>query len=739
MAYFEDVESDIRFKWSDYVTFLTDDEKYSTAHPAPYPTHALSTCVLYPNQLKTEFMGSCGFQPWIGGLSSSRAQMMSQHVGQVPGISGAEERLIQTEADINYAKYALSVSMPERGYILRLFEKFPKKAGFLINPKTTVLYETEDGTIAHIDLINYESNHQYFGIEYERTKNYTDLIRGNKRCFEAGDMFLKSPMVSENNRQCFGINANVAICNDPALAEDGIVMRLGFAQEKCHFNTFHSGWLEYGNNSYAKNLYGDDETYKIIPDIGEKIADHGYLCATGPIDREHLAFVEQTNKYSQMIGEHDMTTWIGPRGIVVDIDVWHDSKDDAKINPVIDAQLIKYYNATKLYYQSIYDFYKKIEKERGGNIKISEDLQNLLTVAQTYIKPTKSKTVIKKKQIDRWCVNVTVKYDLQVGVGFKGTGLSGDKGIFVELRNDDEMPVDQYGRRADIMLSDDGTVSRNNIPRLQEQYTNSGANEIIHMICQDTGLVPGQSLDSCIRVLRTMSDAVIYKHWKNLLQFYEITYPPTRIAAQQSNDPIAYLATIVSHGLKLFYPTDNDVDPVAMGRLIEEHISPLYMPVSFYRNGKKIITKFPIRIAQMYIMFLEKIANTWSSVSTSKTHHHGLPAQVSHIDKHMHPGKPSPVRFGESEMRIMVAYCGAEAGAELLDRSANPKTQGIVVRGLLEAEKPTKVKNLVNRMIYPFGGARPPAFLHNYALAGGYGIDYTPSDMYDAYMEKYHR
>lgn len=737
MMSYQEIEKELQFRWSDYIQFLSDEEKYSTAHPPAYAVSDLSSCVLYPNQLKTQWMGACAFQSWIGGLSSSRGQMLGQHVGQTPLLSHAEERLIQTDADSQYAKYTMSVSMPTDGYILRTFEKYPKRMGFLLNPKTTVLYEGKDGTIGHIDLINHECNHQYFGVGYVKTKAYNDLIRGNAKYFEEGEIFLKSPAVSENNRYCFGVNANVAICNHYSLGEDGIRMRRGFAQEKLHFNTYHNRWGEYGTKSVAKNLYGDEKEYKIMPDIGEKVADHGYLCATGPLDDQHLTFVEQTTKYMQVIGEHDIPVYVGPRGTVVDVDVWHDQKDDHKINPVVDAQILKYYNACKAYYKGIYDYYKQLVKERGSRLKITDELKSLITVAETYVLPTKAAIVIKKKRIDRWIFNVTVKYDLQVGIGFKGTGLSGDKGIFCDLADDEEMPVDEYGRRADIMFSDDGTVSRNNVCRLQEHFTNSGANEVVHWLCKDTGLSPGTPFETCIKVLNSQPKDVIHHHWMRLLQFYEIVRPEMRMAASHATDPVLYLATIVAHGLKLHIPTDNEVDPVAAGRMIQEIFSPLFGPVTFVDNGRKIVTKHNVRIAQMYVIILEKIANTWSAVSSGKTHHHGLPSQISNIDKYMYPGKASPVRFGESEMRVLVNYAGTEAGAELLDRSGNPKTRRTIVNQLMRSNTPTKIADLVDRCIYPFGGHRPLSFFGNYATCGGYGIDYTANDMSDQFYRNH--
>ena len=56
-----------------------------------------------------------------------------------------------------------------------------------------------------------------------------------------------------------------------------------------------------------------------------------------------------------------------------------------------------------------------------------------------------------KEQIEFFYVTVKYKYNKPVARGFKQTSLSGDKGTISAIWPDEDMPVDEYGFRADVI------------------------------------------------------------------------------------------------------------------------------------------------------------------------------------------------------------------------------------------------------------------------------------------------
>ena len=137
----------------------------------------------------------------------------------------------------------------------------------------------------------------------------------------------------------------------------------------------------------------------------------------------------------------------------------------------------------------------------------------------------------------------------------------------------------------------------------------------------------------------------------------------------------------------------------------KSRLPPCYGPCTYIgQTGKKITTKSPILIGEVHFILLDKIANTFSSVSSARLQHYGLPAKPTKRNKYSDPTRTSPIRSaGESEVRLFVNVAGGHATADLLDRSSNPLVHQQIVRGILTTAEPTNVYNYVDRSVYPIG------------------------------------
>lgn len=702
------------------------DPKYAKLFPQPKPATPYDLSLIYPNQLNNAWMGVCGLQPFVGNVSSSRLQMESQHIGQCLPIEGADERMIQTTLDKEYAKYSFSVSMPENGRILKIFKKYPSSGlaadSIQHNPLTTVIYESEEGEIGYFNLTDYRSEHQYFGFRYEAGAELSNLAPD--RDFKKGDVFLKSPLVSKRGGWKFGVTANMALFSHPGTAEDSVLVRAGFLK-KMRFKMFRQRVFEYGKTAFPKNLYGKNGRFKFMPDIGEKVAEHGYLCALGQHDEGHLSFVEQSTQAMATIDEFDETVFVGPGGTVVDVQVFHDMKDDKNIQPEMDEQALKYYLAGKRYYQSIYDYYKRLRAARGDGLRMTDAFHHLIVEAMSVITPTKARLIHRRTPIDRFRIVVTVEYDIEPNIGFKMAGLSGDKSIMCKIVADEDMPVDEHGNVADFISSEDSTVGRNNSSRIYEQFVGSVQVQLHREICQALGITPKTVFARAVKHLQHVDQSIIDEVWATLIRFYTITRQETAQAALTTPNVRNFLATIVAYGVNLIWPTDNEVDNPLMALELEREFRPLHAPISYRVEGRAVRTLLPIRIGPMYVILLEKIGDDWSACSSTKTHYHGVPAQTSMGDKYRNPARETPVRAtGEAEVRLLVSYTGPESAAEQIDRNSNPQTHALITRGLFEAEKVGNIGQLVDRNKHPYGGAKSLQMAHHYNLCMGWEFAY---------------
>jgi hypothetical protein len=125
-------------------------------------------------------------------------------------------------------------------------------------------------------------------------------------------------------------------------------------------------------------------------------------------------------------------------------------------------------------------------------------------------------------------------------------------------------------------------------------------------------------------------------------------------------------------------------------------------------------------------MLLEKIADDWTAVSTGNLQLHGLLAQVNRREKHARPYRNTPVRtIGETEGRLFVGYCGREAVAEMLDRSGNPLVQRHMARNILDAEKPSDIKEIVDRNLVTYGNTKPIQIINHMFTCTGFKTKYV--------------
>ena len=116
------------------------------------------------------------------------------------------------------------------------------------------------------------------------------------------------------------------------------------------------------------------------------------------------------------------------------------------------------------------------------------------------------------------------------------------------------------------------------------------------------------------------------------------------------------------------------------------------------------------------MLILEKVADdAWSSVSSPKTQHLGIPAKQSRVDKLSDPGNNTPVRIlGEDEIRLLTNTLhtgdatGGEIVAEILNITNNPQAHRLAMRRIMTAENPAQISGrIVDPKEVPTNCSRP--------------------------------
>lgn len=684
-----------------------------------------------PNELRRDFLGVGGMNPFIWGDSSSRQQMYANHLGQTLVTLGATERYCQGGMEREFGKYTFNVKMPVSGVVIKRIERYQRGMGadsIAFSPQTVVIFEDhKTKEVGVVNLPGFSSQHPYFGFEYVRKPIFSQLRKDMP--IPEGEVILESPSVTEDGGYKFGVELNMALMTMPGVSEDGIVISRDVLH-KFRFKTYERRVVEFGRDSFPLNIYGTPDNYKAFPDMGEFLKEDGLLMVKRKYNPD-LAIVNM-NIHDTM--EPDFTfdePCYAPagKGRIVDIRVHHDLMNTQGLTPFgIDAQAAKYDRARRQFYDEILKEWRRLHRQHGATLRLKPDFHALVKEAISVVGETKDRVHkhYRRAPLDDYRIEFVIEYEVTPIDGFKLTDCHGGKGVICKICEPWQMPVDEHGNRADIVMDPNSTVSRMNMGRLYEQYINAAARDVRRKIAMDLGvdLEDTRNIHRRLQEVERINPGLVDQSWDYLLGYYKIVSPRTHnwfVSGEYTKPRIAHLEKILKHFIYTYLPTDNDPEPEQMIAELERYYPPLFGPVTYVGNsGIRRTSKLPVRIGSMYILLLEKIADDWTAVASGKTQHFGVLSQVTNSNKYTGPIRNQAVRaVGEAEIRIYVSYAGERVTAEILDRNNNPTTHRHMVQKVLMAPQPTNIVEAVDRDVIPFGQSRPLQMAKHIVQVGG--------------------
>lgn len=678
------------------------------------------------SQLMMELLALGAINPWPGNDSSPRVQMLLSQIGQALQVKGATRPRIVTGIERQLATTTFNRKMPCNATILKVIQKYPPtigQGGIKMNPLTLVIYENYDTReIACLELPYYHCMHQHFGFKYKPTPNANRLVP--MATMAKGTILADSPAVDDDGNYCFGVESEVALMSIPQVIEDGVVVSRSYV-DRITTRGYETRVGSWGSKRYPLNLYGDPNIpgdYKAFPDIGDRIRPDGLLMALRTYD-PMMSVVEMTD---DALREPDYFTdeliYAVPNAKVVDVVVHHNTNESCPPTPVgMEVQCDKYYRAATEFYHKVWDEYRRLDRERGDDLEINPNFQTVAREAYRHrVDGTKRVTkTYRNAPIDDWRVEVTFEYDVVPNIGFKLTGCHGDKGVICDIWDDEDMPVDMEGNRADLIMDGESTIKRMNVGRTYRQYLNAASRTLTHRMRDAFGVDRHKPNPKQVRDVTRGGDLVPL--WMDkLLQYYDIISPlmadniKSRMEAG-SWDTVEHVRSVLTDGIYLWLPTHNPRQPVDYIQEIQKTFPPVFGPVQYRgRSGRLVTTKSNVLIGSMYILLLEKTGSDWSGVSSAKLQHFGIPAKLTNADKYSSPGRTSPVRIvGEAEARLMAAVVGGDVVADILDQSNNPVVHKKIVSNIITAEHPSRIEEVVDREEIPRGNGRALVYMRH--------------------------
>lgn len=394
------------------------------------------------NQNVMELRGMTAFNSFADTVSASRAQMQASAFSQHYVINGCEPDSIQTGFAQEIGKYTYSIKTEHNIHnIIAIVDRYTPSSfnGIQFSPQRIVIYQTfdEDSTKPLYGIINIEricSNHTKFGFPYKPTSAAANIRVGAS--IPKGTILYDSPAKREDGNYCPGRELNTLYSSLEGTIEDSILVSKDVVSQ-VKTKVYVTRTMELGEKEFPLNLYGDDDNYKVIPDIGEYCrptgeAYEGIIMAKREYrpDLIPISFTKKTTRKFNPITDTGLDgNGVGAR--VIDIIVYKQNKTTSAVSDKVLAQLNKYADAYKEWCERILMQYKKIQADNHGNAEFTDEFDQLIrhcmAICNEPFPDAKGKNVpIQKvgnfnRKLDDIVVIVKTEYEKELGVGYKTT------------------------------------------------------------------------------------------------------------------------------------------------------------------------------------------------------------------------------------------------------------------------------------------------------------------------------
>ncbi len=684
-----------------------------------------------PNELNLEFLGIHAINPFIGNDSSPRSSMFSNHFAQHLSLLTPEAKRIQTGFENELGKMAANVKIPEDCKILRIIDRYDTRGNFNIDyaPERLVIYEEyKTNRIGCLSLRTFNTFHTKFGFKLIPTEEMYNLAVG--AFMKKGTVLAKPVSVDSDDNYAFGVNANVVFMSHPAVSEDGVLVSESFLK-RLKFEIYEKRVVSFGRKKYPINLYGDSATYKPFPDIGEQLRPDGLLAALRDKDEnfypadisveacKDIDFIFDGRVYSSL-----------PGGVVVDVKVFKAPSNKTHIATGIMDYYDKYHRAFVHYARQMKDLEAEVRREKkkltGNDPTFTPELHRLLVEAEA-VSSGDYKVVLtnRNEPLDTYRVEFTIKHEVTPSFGFKMTDQHGGKGVACSVLPEHMMPVDMDGNIAEIVVDQSSTISRMNIGRVYEAYLGGAARDVTTRMRQAFGVTGKERLSQIKDAIASQEKQAVLQVFIELLtNFFGAVTDAQKNAfiALNHEDKIAYIAEACVSGLKLYYPPNNQKEVTDVISEVDEIVKPVLGKLKMTSSsGEQFYTKEDIQVGEFYVLLLDKIADDFKAVASSRLNHFGFSTKMTAAEKYTHPNSLSSTKsLGETEARLLVSYGGRELIAELMDMSNNPITHKMCVYNLLTADKPTNIKRIVDREKQPLGQSKGLQIMQSVTMCDGW-------------------
>ena len=429
---------------------------------------------------------------------TQRLQMFSNHINQHVHLKNPEYPKVFTNFEDQIGEYSVAYKKAKEDFeIINKIVKNQYNYDLIVKYKKSGVY----------DIIHYRYGRN---ITEDYGLRLNDCIpdKGPGDVVHEGEFVYKSDNYDDDGNYRIGVNLKALYMPFKNLTyEDGVVISESAAAKLTSFKCEKTMFSVNGNDVLL-NLYGDEKHYKGFPEVGDPV-DGTILVASRRKDKRSSLYEFQANKMRQIDNVNDEIIYSGG-GTVVDLTIYNNiplselqkKTDEFSVQAcrVLENQY-RYWNEMKEALEKIIPVKALSEKEQAqerqdfGMVcdhpmpraknpnKYTDELDYYWKLAH---ENTNERILWRYdgKSFDNFKMEFTILKEDHLAPGCKITGRYGNKGVITMICKDEEMPVNEYGERAEICLNPLGVVNRLNPAQLQEVYLNFMADHVVRLMKQ---------------------------------------------------------------------------------------------------------------------------------------------------------------------------------------------------------------------------------------------------------------
>ena len=574
-------------------------------------------------------------QPFNNTNAGARKIMFSTHSDHILPLMNSEKAIIETGYEIRYGDYSSSITQTETDY--QVVAKISKFSFAPNHHYWLILKDIHNNKLDVVERISYEHITESYGYLYNN--EYMDSVQVGQY-IPANTIVQKSLAFDEYNNRKDGRNFNVAYMALDDNMEDSIIMS-DSAASKLTSPLINVIKIPINDNDIPLNIYGNDNVYKVIPDIGEDIKNANLIGLRKEKKEESLfsQSVDRLKKFTMSDERRQV------RGKVIDVNIYCNNPDILETHYY--AQLKLYYNELQRYSA---EFVRTLTPFKSNGFEFSYELQKIFGNAKRVC--NHDQYIDKNtKTFSNIILEVVVLEELEMLVGDKAANRYGGKGIVSAIWDQKYMP----------------------------RFKNSdGKYEYVDVIFNSSTMINRENTGQCFELSLTHIGSAIINEIKNkkynLEEAYQLIYDYINFCSPkqaemfkrtketlQMEDFISFMESIISDGV-----IHLSMKPISDSMTLDK-LDSMYKRFPFITqnnievaiqssNGETryIPSRRPIVIGKQYIYRLKQFAEekfSATSLSATNIRNENTKSKAKKDFKELYPN--TPIRFGNMETNNM--------------------------------------------------------------------------------------